>query len=56
MKSSKGRKDSRNFSFRRNNCCFYSGTKALGEEVLYSLVERSEYLASDMEAARAYGS
>ncbi len=26
--------DSPNFSFRQNNCSFYSGTKALGEEVL----------------------
>lgn len=26
--------DSPNFSFRTNNCSFYSGTKALGEEVL----------------------
>ena len=26
--------DPPNFSFRRNNCSFYSGTKALGEEVL----------------------
>jgi dTDP-4-dehydrorhamnose reductase len=27
-------KDTPNFSFRTNNCSFYSGTKALGEEVL----------------------
>lgn len=26
--------DAANFSFRQNNCSFYSGTKALGEEVL----------------------
>lgn len=26
--------DSPNFSFRQNNCSFYSGTKALGEEIL----------------------
>ena len=26
--------DAPNFSFRQNNCSFYSGTKALGEEVL----------------------
>lgn len=26
--------DAPNFTFRRNNCSFYSGTKALGEEVL----------------------
>src|SRR5687767_8137077 len=26
--------DTPNFSFRTNNCSFYSGTKALGEEVL----------------------
>ncbi|HWA10198.1 MAG TPA: sugar nucleotide-binding protein [Opitutaceae bacterium] len=26
--------DTPNFTFRRNNCSFYSGTKALGEEVL----------------------
>ena len=28
--------DTPNFSFRQNNCSFYSGTKALGEEVLSS--------------------
>lgn len=28
--------DEPNFTFRRNNCSFYSGTKALGEEVLSS--------------------
>jgi dTDP-4-dehydrorhamnose reductase len=28
--------DAPNFSFRQNNCSFYSGTKALGEEVLAS--------------------
>lgn len=28
--------DSPNFTFRQNNCSFYSGTKALGEEVLTS--------------------
>lgn len=28
--------DSPNFTFRQNNCSFYSGTKALGEEVLGS--------------------
>lgn len=27
-------KDPPNFSFRQNNCSFYSGTKALGEEIL----------------------
>ncbi|MEO6569052.1 MAG: sugar nucleotide-binding protein [Opitutaceae bacterium] len=27
-------KDAPNFTFRQNNCSFYSGTKALGEEVL----------------------
>jgi dTDP-4-dehydrorhamnose reductase len=27
--------DAPNFSFRQNNCSFYSGCKALGEEVLY---------------------
>ncbi len=26
--------DAPNFSFRQNNCSFYSGTKALGEEIL----------------------
>jgi dTDP-4-dehydrorhamnose reductase len=26
--------DAPNFTFRQNNCSFYSGTKALGEEVL----------------------
>ena len=29
-----GEEDSPNFSFRQNNCSFYSGTKALGEEIL----------------------
>jgi dTDP-4-dehydrorhamnose reductase len=29
--------DSPNFTFRQNNCSFYSGTKALGEEVLTGL-------------------
>lgn len=29
-----GEIDAPNFSFRQNNCSFYSGTKALGEEVL----------------------
>ena len=29
-------KDAPNFTFRQNNCSFYSGTKALGEEVLAS--------------------
>ena len=28
--------DAPNFTFRQNNCSFYSGTKALGEEVLAS--------------------
>lgn len=27
-------KDAPNFSFRQNNCSFYSGTKALGEEII----------------------
>lgn len=29
-----GEEDTPNFSFRTNNCSFYSGTKALGEEIL----------------------
>ena len=28
-------KDTPNFTFRQNNCSFYSGTKALGEEILF---------------------
>lgn len=31
--------DPPNFSFRQNNCSFYSGTKALGEEVLADAVQ-----------------
>lgn len=31
--------DAPNFSFRQNNCSFYSGTKALGEEVLADAAE-----------------
>jgi len=31
--------DELNFSFRQNNCSFYSGTKALGEEVLVGTPE-----------------
>ena len=34
MAAASAKRDAPNFSFRTNNCSFYSGTKALGEEML----------------------
>ena len=50
--------DSPNFSFRTNNCSFYSGTKALGEEILanrnYVFIWRLRITFDNHEGPRNY--